>query len=73
MIVVWTVWTFVDLEMTGDPINHDCPPPAEGHQDAPGDLRIPFPALQHMGLVPEVVAAGESVNLYRGITLLRAK
>ena len=45
MFIVWTVWTLVDLKMTGDAINHHCPAPPEGHQDAPGNLRIPFPSL----------------------------
>ena len=72
MVRVWTVWAFVDLEVTGSPINHHCPLPRDGHQDAPGDLRIPFPALQHVRRAPEVVAASQSVDLYRRVALLCA-
>ena len=72
MLRVAAVWAFVDLEMTGSSINHHGPLPPNGHQDAPGDLRIPLVALQHVGRVPEVVAASESVDLYRGVTLLCA-
>ena len=73
MVSTWTMWPLIDLQTARDSIDHQRPLRSHRKQGAHPPMRFPFPVLQHVLAVPKVVDPGQSVDLYRGISLLRTK
>ena len=73
MVSTWAMRPLIDLQTACDSIDHQRPLRSHRKQSAHAKMWFPFPVLQHVLAVPKIVRPGQSIDLYRRITLLRAK